>query len=103
MPGGTFPTLLEHYTRDVMGNMWSWNLQKIQGVYTMITKKKTFSVVLLGMVDYNYNFIFVDLGRQGRKSDGGVFRNCSLNRALNNGSLCLPVNLCLEEKCLYHI
>lgn len=52
--------------------------------------KKTFSVVLLALVDYNYNFIYVDVGCQGRISDGGVFRNCSLYRALNDGSLAIP-------------
>lgn len=54
--------------------------------------KKTFSVVLLAMVDYNYNFIYVDVGCQGRISDGGVFRNCSLYTALHNGSLGIPIS-----------
>lgn len=52
--------------------------------------KKTFSVVLLGMADYDYNFTYIDVGCQGRISDGGVFRNSTLFRSLNNNTLNLP-------------
>ena len=37
--------------------------------------KGFFSVVLLALVDYDYKFTFVDVGCQGRITDGGVFRN----------------------------
>jgi hypothetical protein len=52
--------------------------------------KGTFSIVLLAIVDANYNFIFVNTGCQGRISDGGVFRNTSVYRKLMNNSLHLP-------------
>lgn len=52
--------------------------------------KKTFSVVLLAPVDSNYNFIYVDVGSQGRISDGGVFRHSSLYR--NSNSFGIPAD-----------
>lgn len=47
--------------------------------------KAFFSIVLFAMVDANYNFIFVDIGCQGRISDGGVFKNTQLFKSLQNG------------------
>lgn len=35
--------------------------------------KKTFSVVLLVLVDVNYNFIAVDVSNYSKNSDGGIF------------------------------
>ncbi|CAH1956573.1 unnamed protein product [Acanthoscelides obtectus] len=36
------------------------------------------SIVLLGLVDVNYKFVYVDVGVNGRVSDAGVFRESSL-------------------------
>ena len=55
-----------------------------------VTAKKTFSIVLLALVDSNYNFIFADIGCQGRISDGGVFRNSSLWKKICRNELNLP-------------
>lgn len=52
--------------------------------------KKSFSVVLLALVDSNYNFIFADIGSQGRISDGGVFRNSLLWQKICRNELNLP-------------
>ena len=52
--------------------------------------KKTFSIVLLALVDANYRFIFIDIGCNGRISDGGVFSNSSLYDALDQDTLSLP-------------
>ena len=35
--------------------------------------KKTYSVVLLAVVDARYNFVVVDVGAQSKHSDGHVF------------------------------
>jgi len=43
-----------------------------------INYKGTFSVVLMALVDANYNFLYADIGCQGRISDGGVFRNTNI-------------------------
>jgi DDE superfamily endonuclease len=39
---------------------------------TFFTYKKTFAIQLLALVDANYNFIYVDVGCQGRIGDAGV-------------------------------
>lgn len=54
------------------------------------TYKHTFSVVLLALVDANCKFLFVDVGTNGRISDGGVFRNSQLSGALETNSINLP-------------
>lgn len=44
----------------------------------------------MAIVDANYNFIFADVGCQGRISDGGVFRNTTFYQKLQNSELNLP-------------
>lgn len=52
--------------------------------------KSTFSIVLFALVDAHYNFLYVDIGGQGRISDGGIFKNCSLHNKLEENNLNLP-------------
>jgi len=52
--------------------------------------KKTFSVVLLALVDAQYNFIAVDVGAYGKNSDGGILAHSNLGKSLENGSLNIP-------------
>lgn len=52
--------------------------------------KKTFSVVLLALVDAKYNFIMVDVGAYGKNSDGGIFTNSNFSKALELGKLSIP-------------
>ena len=52
--------------------------------------KHTFSIVLLAIIDADYRFIYTDVGCNGRISDGGVFKNCSLYRALEEKHLNIP-------------
>jgi len=47
----------------------------------------------MAVADYNYCFTYIDVGCNGIVSDGGVFQNCSLYRALENGLL--PEGYCL--------
>lgn len=48
------------------------------------------SIVLFALVDANYRFLFVDVGSKGRISDGGVFKNTSLYRKLEQKDLHIP-------------
>ncbi|XP_071653673.1 uncharacterized protein [Temnothorax longispinosus] len=49
------------------------------------------SIVLLALVDAEYKFIFVDIGRNGRMHDSAVFRDSCLGVKLNAESLNLPM------------
>ena len=49
--------------------------------------KGTFGIALMALVDANYEFIYVGIGCNGRISDGGVFRNCSLSKAVKHNNL----------------
>lgn len=53
--------------------------------------KKSFSIVLLALVDSNYNFIFAEIGSQGRISDGGVFRSSQLWQRICSNNLNFPM------------
>lgn len=44
--------------------------------------KRSFSIVLLGLADSQYNFLFAEIGCHGRISDGGVFKNSTLYNIL---------------------
>ena len=52
--------------------------------------KQRFSIVLLAIVDADYNFLYVDIGCNGRISDGGVFKNSTLYQALEENILNVP-------------
>uniref|UniRef100_A0A182S0C8 DDE Tnp4 domain-containing protein n=1 Tax=Anopheles funestus TaxID=62324 RepID=A0A182S0C8_ANOFN len=52
--------------------------------------KGFYSIVLLAVCNANYEVIYADVGCQGRVSDGGVFKNCSLYPLLENKSLNIP-------------
>nr|CAI5864889.1 unnamed protein product [Callosobruchus analis] len=49
--------------------------------------KSFFSIVLFALVDADYNFLYANVGCQGRISDGGVFKNTSLWKKIEDGSL----------------
>jgi hypothetical protein len=52
--------------------------------------KNFFSVVLLAVVNANYEFTMVDVGINGRVSDGGVLECTDFGKALSNKRLGLP-------------
>lgn len=60
--------------------------------------KSHFSIVLFALADANYNFMYVDVGCQGRISDGGVFKNCTLSEKIRSNTLGLPGRSVLENR-----
>ena len=59
--------------------------------------KECHSIVLLGPVDSKYEFIFIDVGCQGRISEGVVFRNTEIYNRLISDELNLPDPMELPE------
>lgn len=53
---------------------------------------KKFSIVLMAIVDFDYNFICVDVGGYGRNSDGGILDETAIGKRLETGTLNLPSN-----------
>ena len=49
--------------------------------------KGTNSIVLMATVDHDYCFRYVNVGGNGRNSDGGIFRKCPLYEKLENSVL----------------
>lgn len=44
----------------------------------------------MGICDANYKFIYIDVGSNGRISDGGVFNKCPFAQALDSNALNIP-------------
>uniref|UniRef100_A0A5G3JZG2 DDE Tnp4 domain-containing protein n=1 Tax=Xenopus tropicalis TaxID=8364 RepID=A0A5G3JZG2_XENTR len=59
--------------------------------------KGFFSIVLLAIVNANYEFIMVDIGKNGRLSDGGVIEQTHFNQKLKSKQLNLPTNAETKE------
>lgn len=49
--------------------------------------KNFYSIVLMALVNSNYEFIFVDVGKNGRLSDGGVIECTEFYHKLINRKL----------------
>lgn len=52
--------------------------------------KGYFSVVMMAVVNANYEFIYVDVGKDGCSSDGGSIRDTSFHREIMAKTLHLP-------------
>ncbi|CAK1597470.1 unnamed protein product [Parnassius mnemosyne] len=52
--------------------------------------KKNFSIILFAVVDANYNFIYIDVGTNGRANDTCVFEKSTLNEAITANLLNIP-------------
>jgi len=58
----------------------------------------TFSIVLLGFTNTNYNFIYANVRCPGRISDGAVFKYTSLYEKIEQGKLNLLADEALPGK-----
>lgn len=54
--------------------------------------KNYYSIVLMALVNWNYEFIFIDVGKNGRISDGGIIEYTHFYERLNSKQLHLPEN-----------
>ncbi|KAL4084288.1 hypothetical protein QTP88_028113 [Uroleucon formosanum] len=52
--------------------------------------KGSFNIVLLALVDHNYNFECIDIGNYGSNDDAGIFEKSNLKKALEENMLKLP-------------
>lgn len=62
------------------------------------TIKDSLALFFLALVDADYKFSFVDVGSNGRISDGGVLRESCLQAALDDNSLGIPPGNCFPER-----
>uniref|UniRef100_A0A672ILS6 DDE Tnp4 domain-containing protein n=1 Tax=Salarias fasciatus TaxID=181472 RepID=A0A672ILS6_SALFA len=103
-----FPRLTEQRWRDTAGRFGrKWNFPNcigaIDGKHITTTApshsgslffnyKKTFSIVLLALVDADYRFMSVQVGDFGRSSDGGTYANSELGRGMEAKTLSVPAD-----------
>lgn len=57
---------------------------------TYFNYKKTFSIVLLALIDHGYRFTVVDIGSYGSNNDAGIFRKSALCQKIKNKTLDIP-------------
>lgn len=57
--------------------------------------KQRFSIVLMALADADSRFLYVDVGCNGRISDGGVFQACTLDQSLQARTANVPPPKCL--------
>ncbi|XDV16353.1 hypothetical protein PO909_016107 [Leuciscus waleckii] len=111
------PDTVEEWQRVSIGFQAQWNFPNCLGALdgkhinirpppgtgsTFYNYKRTFSIVLMALVDSNYRFLYVDVGCNGRVSDGGVFGGCSLQDALKKRTSNIPVPAPLPESDQLH-
>lgn len=57
---------------------------------TYFNYKKTYSIILFAMVDADYCFTYIDVGGNERTSDSAIFRDSTLNIAMESNTLGIP-------------
>ncbi|KAK3929536.1 Putative nuclease [Frankliniella fusca] len=102
-----FPPMTEESMARTMDGFWErWDFPNMIGALDgkhvnmqnqpnaregeWLNYKGDFSMVLLGMCDANYKFVYVSIGGRGRRNDAGLWKECALYAALRDGTLPLP-------------
>lgn len=80
-----------HYQFVLDGKHIAFRAKKEEGSF-YFNYKGFHSIVLLALVDAEYNFVYVDVGCNGRVSDGGVYGNSLLHSAVEQNSLNFPID-----------
>ena len=62
--------------------------------------KNTFSLVLFGICDAKYRFIYCNIGSAGSANDAAIWTQCNFKKSLDQGQLQLPVS---EGRVKYHL
>lgn len=57
---------------------------------THFNYKGYFRIVMMAVINANYEFIYVDVGKNGRVSDGGSLKDTTFHRKMMQKTLCLP-------------
>ncbi|XP_030767113.1 protein ANTAGONIST OF LIKE HETEROCHROMATIN PROTEIN 1-like [Sitophilus oryzae] len=65
---------------------------------TYFNYKHTHSLILIAVCDYRYKFLLVDIGAEGRQSDGGVFRNSVMGQMFFRKQLHFPSERALDKE-----
>ena len=94
----------------------SWNFPRycevIDGKHVVIKRppcsgslyynnKKTYSIILFAMVDADYCFTYIDIGGNGRVSNSAVFRDSTLNIAMQNKTIGFLITLLSSAMTLF--
>lgn len=55
------------------------------------------SIILMGVVNRNYEFLYINAGAEGKTADGGCWRQCEFAKAMDKERLNLPSDIVLED------
>uniref|UniRef100_A0A8C6WH76 DDE Tnp4 domain-containing protein n=1 Tax=Neogobius melanostomus TaxID=47308 RepID=A0A8C6WH76_9GOBI len=86
------PKPTEDTWREISLDFWErWNFPNCLGSGSLFFNyKKTFSVVLMALVDAQYRFRVIQVGDYGRTSDGGIYARSALGRGMEQQTLQVP-------------
>lgn len=64
---------------------------------TFFNYKNFFSIILMAVVNGNYEILYASVGAEGKTADGGCWTGCDFYKALVAGRLNLPPNVILQN------